>query len=238
MVTVGGAARRLSGRVRPGSVPRRDGSDAVGPPARIADLPGLLTGGTGPQWRDGALLRQVDGTTCGPAVLAVLAASTEPGWFDGGAPGVGDRFGEVQKRVHRQANRLWPRFLGTTPFGLLRWLHRHAPAAGRYRLRWVDDTSPTDLTSAFDAVTAAVRAGRPVPLMVGTWLPRHWVLAVADTGRGWQVYEPSSGELRVLDPDVLHGRSAGPVLGWPRLHAALLPDPAPPLRREPGDTGA
>ncbi|RZT87728.1 hypothetical protein EV383_4654 [Pseudonocardia sediminis] len=193
-------------------------------------LPGLLTGGTGPQWRDGVLLRQVDGTTCGPTVLTVLAAATEPGWFDTGPDGTGerfgDRFGAAQKLVHRQANRWWPRFVGTTPFGLLQWLHRHAPAAGRYRLSWVDDTSSADLTGAFDAVTTAVRAGRPVPVMVGTWLPRHWVLAIGEAGPGWRVYEPSSGEVRVLDPELLRERRAGPVLGWPRLHAALLPDPA------------
>ncbi|MBW0103368.1 hypothetical protein [Pseudonocardia sp. KRD291] len=189
----------------------------------MAHLPGVLTGGVGPQRRDGALLHQVGGTTCGPTVLTVLAASTEPGWLDTGADGFADRFGAAQRRVHRQANRLWPRFLGTTPFGLLRWLRRYAPAAGRYRVAWVDDTSAADLTGACDAVTAAVRAGRPVPLMVGTWLPRHWVLAVDEAKRGWRVYEPSSGEVRVLDPDLLHGRRAGPVLGWPRLHAALLP---------------
>ncbi|MDN5917222.1 MAG: hypothetical protein L0I76_19320 [Pseudonocardia sp.] len=196
--------------------------------------PGLVNGGAGLRRRDGAL-RQVDGTTCGPAVLTVLAAWTEPGRLDTGTAGFADRFGAAQKRVHRQVNRLWPRFLGTTPFGLVRWLRRFAPASGRYRVRWVDDTSPADLTGAFDAVSAAVRAGRPVPLMVGTWLPRHWVLAIADTGRGWRIYEPSSGEVRVLDPDALRERRAGPVLGWPRLHAALLPEPAPPLRREPGD---
>lgn len=220
MLTVGGLARRLTPRLR--SASGRAGS--AGPSSRVTALAGLLAGGTGPQHRDGALLRQVDGTTCGPAVLVVLVASAEPGWLDAGDEGLGERFGAAQRRVHRQANRLWPRFLGTTPFGLVRWLHRHAPAAGRYRVRWVDDTSPVDLTGAFDAVTAAVRAGRPVPLMVGTAIPRHWVLVLGDRGEGWRVYEPSSGEVRELDPGVLRARRAGPVLGWPRLHAALLPD--------------
>ena len=50
------------------------------------------------------------------------------------------------------------------------WLRRHAPAAGPYRVRLVDDSSPADLTDAIDRTAAALAAGRPVPLLVGAFV--------------------------------------------------------------------
>ena len=169
----------------------------------------------GPQRAGRRLLAQVDGVSCGPSVLVATAALTGSGW-----PGaVAGRFGRAQRLAHRQANRWWPRALGTTPFGMRRWLHRHAPAAGRFRIRpWSSATSR--------AVAAAAAAGHPVPLLVGSvWLPRHWVLVIRAGERGWEVYEPSSGEVRLLAPGTLVTRSATPVLGWPRAYCALVPRP-------------
>lgn len=163
----------------------------------------------------GTLLgRQVDGVTCGPSVLVVTAVLTGSGW-----PGaVADRFADAQRTAHRQANRLWPRALGTTPWGMRAWLHRHAPAAGRYRIR-----------PATSGALAEVRdAEVPVPLLVGSgWLPRHWVLLLPPSGDGrWRVYEPGSGRVRAVDLELSGQGDPAAVtrlLGWPRPWAVLLP---------------
>ena len=250
MRTVCGWARRaqaLVGAYRPAVVPVA----AVRPLA--AGRAPLLTDRVGDQRRGGVQLDQMDGTTCGSAVLVALAAWADPaetrrldgsadtdpgrGSAAGGgrgvladqapapdlAPGFGPRYDRRQKQVHRESARFWPRALGTPPWGIVAWLRRNVPAAGPYRMRLVDDLSATDLAGVIDAVTVAVRAGRPVPLLVGTVVPRHYVMAVGVQGGGWKVYEPTSGQIRVLDPSSIRRRELAPVLGFDRLHVAFLP---------------
>ncbi len=255
MRTVCGWVRRvqaLVGAYRPVVVPVA----AVRPLA--AGRAPLLTGRLGDQRRAGVQLDQTDGTTCGSAVLVALAAWADPaetrrldgpsdadpdrGAAVGGAggamtgaapapdlrPGFGTRYDARQKQVHRESARFWPRALGTPPWGIVSWLRRNAPSAGPYRMRLVDDASAADLTDVIDAVTVAVRAGRPVPLLVGTFVPRHYVLAVGVTRvgvheAGWKVYEPTSGQIRALDPSLIRRRMLRTVLGFDRLHAAFLP---------------
>jgi hypothetical protein len=193
----------------------------------------LVSDRLGLQQHAGAVLDQVDGTTCGSAVLIALAAWADPAELtrleaSGTATSlVGTRFGARydarQKEVHGQTNRWWPQALGTTPWGAVRWLRDHAPAAGRYRVRLVDDTSATDVARVIDDVRAPLAAGRPVPLLVGSLVPRHYVLALRTDGGGWRVYEPTSGQVRLLDLAVVRERRLGPVLGFDRLHAVLLP---------------
>ena len=194
----------------------------------------LLTDRLGPQQRDGAVLDQVDGTTCGSAVLIAVAAWADPaelerlegGPGDGRAlfgAGFGARFDARQQQVHRQTNRFWPRALGTTPWGAVRWLHDHVPAAGRHRVRLVDDTSADDLAKVLSAVGAVLATGRPVPLLVGSSIPRHWVLALGADDLAWRVYEPTAGQVRAVEPDAIRERRLAPVLGFDRLHAVLLP---------------
>lgn len=160
----------------------------------------------------GAVLgRQADGVSCGPSVLVVAAALTGSGW-----PGpAADRFASAQRTAHRQANRFWPRALGTTPWGMRAWLHRHAPAAGRFRIR--------PATAAARAAVAA--AGHPVPLLVGSrWLPRHWVLVTGTTGDGrWRVYEPGSGRVHAFRARPWDDSAAARALGRPRPWCVLLP---------------
>lgn len=196
----------------------------------------LLGAAPGDQVRDGVRLDQVDGTTCGSAVLVALSAwaspqelaRLDPGGSDpvvgGIRQGFGARYDARQKQVHRETNRLWPQALGTTPWGMVGWLTRNVPAAGRYRVRLVDDSSAQDVRPLVAEVGAALTAGRPVPLLVGTAVPRHWCLAlgVRDDG-GWNVYEPTSGQVRALDPELVGQRALGPVLGFDHLHAVLLP---------------
>lgn len=248
MRTVCGLARRVQ------RLAGRAGEPAL---AAVRPLAGgrrpLLTDRVGEQRRGGARLDQVDGTTCGSAVLVALAAWADPAESlrldgehgdgehgDGGAGAVaasaamsaatglavdfGVRFDARQKQVHRESTRFWPQALGTTPWGMVRWLRRNAPGAGPYRVRLVDDASAVDVAAALRAADVALAGGRPVPLLVGGLVPRHYAMAVGPHHRGgWRVYEPGSGQVRVLDVDLVRRRALAAVLGFDRLHAVLLP---------------
>jgi hypothetical protein len=246
MRTVVGVARWIGSWV--GRAARR--RPRLEPAAQVRPLAGgrrpLLPGRIGEQRRGGVRLDQADGTTCGSAVLVALAAWTDPAEtarLDGdaaaaaatgsgaaaGAPagvaiGFGERYDTRQKQVHRQSTRFWPQALGTTPWGMAGWLRRYVPGAGPYRVRLMDDRSAADVDDVLVQVGAALAAGRPVPLLVGSLVPRHYVLAlgVLDDGR-WRVYEPRSGQVRALDLKLVRERRLAPVLGFDRLHAGLLP---------------
>ncbi len=227
------------------------GAGSVARVAAVRPLAGgrapLITDRLGLQTRSGVKLDQVDGTTCGSAVLVALAAWADPAEtrrLDGdpgggavsvagtgagsGAAGVtvgfGARYDSRQRQVHRESTRLWPPALGTSPWGMVAWLRRHAPGAGPYQVRLVDDTSAVDVDATLAAVDAALTAGRPVPLLVGAFVPRHYCLVLSRDGAdAWRVYEPTSGEVRQVPLDLVRGRSFGRILAFDRLHAVLLP---------------
>jgi hypothetical protein len=245
MQTVFGLARRVQSLVGRTSWRRRAERAAVAPVRPLAEgRRPLLADGMGEQRRGGVRLDQVDGTTCGSAVLIALAAWADPsetvrldgeqattaaagaaaGAMAGVATGFGARYDARQKQVHRQSTRFWPQALGTTPWGMVGWLRRYAPGAGPYRVRLVDDTSAADVDDALAAAGVALTAGRPVPLLVGSLVPRHYVMALGVQGDGrWRVYEPTSGHVRALDLRLVRERRLAPVLGFDRLHALLLP---------------
>jgi hypothetical protein len=163
-----------------------------------------------------APLRQRDGVTCGPSVVILAGALLDAeygttlaaaGWFDA-----------EQGRVHRAINRVWPRFLGTTPAAVARALSRHSARRGvryRWRLRGRRDR-------LLD-VRESVLLGRPVPMLVGRFIPRHWVLLVDVAGtRAFKCYEPSSGEIRPVSADAIR-RARLTRLGYPRAFAFVLP---------------
>lgn len=239
MRTVCGLARRVQTLVDRGRRP------AI-PVAGVLPLAGgrrpLLSDRLGEQRRGGARLDQADGTACGSAVLVALAAWADPeetrrldgelqvgaatesaAVSTGVAVGFGSRYDARQQQVHRESARYWPRALGTTPWGMVGWLRHHVPGAGPYRVRLVDDSDVADVAAAVAAAGVALAAGRPVPLLVGATVPRHYVLALARHGGGWRVYEPTSGQVRVLDPALVQTHHLTPVLGYARLHAVLLP---------------
>jgi hypothetical protein len=245
MRTVVGVARWLGSRV--GRLARRRTQPE--PAAQVMPLAAgrrpLLSNRLGEQRRGGVRLDQVNGTTCGSAVLIALAAWADPaetlsldgeqtatasgsGAAAGGPAGIaigfGARYDARQRQVHRQSTRFWPRALGTTPWGMVGWLRRYVPGAGPYRVRLVDDRSAADVDDALAQAGTALAAGRPVPLLVGSLVPRHYVLALGllDDGR-WRVYEPTSGHVRALDLRLVRERRLASVLGFDRLHAVLLP---------------
>ncbi len=219
------------------------GRRAVVPVAAVRPLAGgrapLITDQLGLQSRNGVKLDQVDGTTCGSAVLVALAAWADPsetGRLDGGTTaltgsgvagikvGFGARYDARQREVHAASTRFWPQALGTSPWGMVAWLRRNAPGAGPYRVRLVDDASASDVSAAIDTVEAALAAGRPVPLLIGAFVPRHYCLALSRADAdAWRVYEPTSGEVRVVELDLLRRRAIAPILGFDRLHAVLVP---------------
>jgi hypothetical protein len=164
-------------------------------------------------------LRQRDGVSCGPSVAIVAGALLDEAYGSGlGVPGW---FGYEQARVHRAVNRIWPRFLGATPAAVTRAINVHSGRA-RYGWRLVH---PRD--RLLD-VREAVLLGWPVAMLVGRFIPRHWVLLVEvlplDEGVGFRCYEPSSGEVRPVSADAIRtARLTG--VGFGRPFAFVLPRP-------------
>lgn len=168
----------------------------------------------------GLRLQQRDGVTCGPSVAVVAGALLDPARRAALAkPDSGPAlFAAEQLRVHASVNRVWPRRLGTTPWGMARALTAQGSTVGvcyHWRLFRGRRDGLVD-------VTAAVADDKPVAMLVGSVIPRHWVLIVVAAGDAFECYEPSSGEIRSVDVDAVRGaRLTG--LGYPRPFAFVLP---------------
>ncbi|WP_178359646.1 hypothetical protein [Mycolicibacterium hippocampi] len=165
-------------------------------------------------------LRQRDGRTCGPSVAVVAGALLDPGYRSGLSGGDAGRawFSAEQLRVHSMVNRVWPRALGTTPLGMARALNVQSRGVGvryRWRLWWGRRDRLAD-------VLAAAGSRRPVPMLIGRYIPRHWVLIVDASEERLHCYEPSSGEMRSVGVDAVRwARLSG--LGYPRPFAFVVP---------------
>ena len=164
--------------------------------------------------------RQRDGVTCGPSVAVMAGALLDREYGSrlfGGRPGAAQQwFDSEQVRVHRAVNRVWPRALGTTPAGMARALTEHSARRG-VRYRWRPARPGDSLADVLDAIAA----GWPVAMLVGSVLPRHWVLLTELDGVMLRCYEPSSGGLvHVPVDDIRAGRLSG--LGFPRPFAFVL----------------
>jgi hypothetical protein len=167
----------------------------------------------------GLRLQQRDGVSCGPAVAVVAGALLDPdygadvanaAWFD-----------REQARVHAAANRIWPRSLGTTPWGMAKTVSGHS---GRYGVGYGWRVwRPGD---ALADVDRAVRARWPVAMLIGNVIPRHWVLIIEGGVEGGvetlRCYEPSSGGVLPVSKEAVRTAGLSP-LGFPRAFAFVLP---------------
>lgn len=201
------------------------------------------------------LLRQCDSGSCGSAALLVLAAAHDPalaawlvtgrredGWQcsllerlpgdDWRLRGVTQRAAAAQRAVLLGTNRLWPRALGTPPWGAARTLSMLTGRPWRWWL--VDPCDNADLANAVDAVRRMATAGQPVPVYVGGHrsrgvsrsVPRHVVLVLGVRDGLLQVFEPASGSVHGVAPAdlLLHPRPPLRALGgWSTVHAVVLP---------------
>lgn len=168
----------------------------------------------------GLRLQQIDSVTCGPSVALMAGALLDPHRRAALAePTAGPAlFAAQQWQLHAEVNRIWPRRLGTTPWAMARALTGQAATAGvpyRWRLCRGRRDGLADIVDA-------VAHGRPVAMLVGRIIPRHWVLIVEVAGQTMQCYEPSSGEVRAVDTAAVRGaRLTG--LGYPRPFAFVVP---------------
>lgn len=155
-------------------------------------------------------LRQRDGVTCGPSAAIVAAALLDPdyaarleqaGWFQA-----------EQATLHRQLNAVWPRALGTTPFGMVEALNTHSVGKGvRYHWRFAHGMS-------VDRIRAAVTQGWPVPMLLGKIVPRHWVLLIGFEAGRFRIYDPGVGDVLLATPAELRGG-----LGFPQVFGYVVP---------------
>lgn len=163
-------------------------------------------------------LRQRDSTTCGPSVAVVAGALVDPAYRSALTGSPRRWFDDEQLRVHTEVNRVWPRMLGTTPMGIARALTTRTEVRG-VRYRWRLFRGRRDRLTDVRHYAAA---GWPVAMLVGRFIPRHWVLIVGISGETLTCYEPSSGEVRQTEVDaVRHSQLTG--LGYPRSFAFVLP---------------
>jgi hypothetical protein len=148
-----------------------------------------------------------------PDYGAALHEAGAASWFDA-----------EQLRVHRSANVAWPRRLGMTPRALAGAINAHSVVRYRWRLRRGHEPR--------NDVMAALRSGLPVPMLVGSVIPRHWVLLVGVGARDGELrcYEPTSGAIRSVDAAaVRRARLTG--LGYRRPFAFVVPgQPGPGTR--------
>ncbi|HEY1135813.1 MAG TPA: hypothetical protein VGE77_14660, partial [Nocardioides sp.] len=172
--------------------------------------------------------RQPDGTTCGSCALVVAHLHHSPAYAAAvlGDPDLPARLRLEALAVHTATNGLrlagetqvpWPKALGTAPWALARHLRLVSgrPGSGYAWVRRRDDF--------WEHLHAAVTAGHPVPLYVGTrLLPRHVVLVLEVGDDHLLAYQPASGgTVRVTRGEV--NRDEARALGWPRVWGGVLP---------------
>jgi hypothetical protein len=141
-------------------------------------------------------LSQPDQRSCGPSSLVAARMLLDPTYTPAS-------FSDDVLALHRQLTAPvafgrtqlpWPRALGTPPWAVARAMSTYTGL--RYGTRVVRLGSRS---ADFDAVQAAVTAGHPCPLYVGTtWVPRHVVLAGGPSDAGVQVYNPGRGAIAEL----------------------------------------
>ena len=192
---------------------------------------------SGPVDYRGYRVRQYDDTSCGSTSIVVAHALIDPMYAlmltTGGHPGTADEAGRAflarlraeEQRVHHATNLLWPRLVGTPPWGLRDLLNQPAMAlGGQYRWTVTEEWVSGSVRAVVRQALAAVAQGYPVPVLIGDAIPRHYVLLVHYDTAGALFFEPTSGEVRRVSAVSLRGLDFH-VLGYPHLHGLIVPGP-------------
>jgi hypothetical protein len=175
-------------------------------------------------------VQQTDNTTCGSMTILMARAITDPLYAlylttgnstdraDASADQFQARLTAEEHRIHAATNRFWPQRLGSTPAGVTTELNRHADALGtRYESR-----SVTGGQSALRDAVKAADSAQPVPVLVGDWIPRHYILLIGREGGDLVFYEPSYATVdRVSVQNFLAGKIA--VTGFHHIYAVVTP---------------
>ena len=186
----------------------------------------------GPVTYNGSRVRQTDETTCGSMVILMARAIADPlytlylttGDSNDPAEATAARFHArlvtEEHRIHEATNTFWPQRLGSTPAGVSGELNRHADALGtRYDVRLIGRARGNPALR--DAVTAA-QNGQPVPVLIGNWIPRHYVLLIGRDEGDLLVYEPTKGRVvRVGVQAFLDGSVS--ALAYQHVKAVITP---------------
>jgi hypothetical protein len=213
---------------------------------------GVLGGIPGPATftdDDGARLRlrQQASAVAGATAVVLMRALLDPAyglWLTAGIHLEPDRepdgwafeqrFRAQQNAVHSAISRqvvgpmAWPRFLGTPPTALARFINRFAGLTG-YRFGWValDDVGDERKNAALAVLSAALMAGVPVPVYLGRPADRHVVLALPGPATDpppehLRVYDPAAGAVLDVAASSWAAGAAG-VSGWERLEGVVVP---------------
>ncbi|HET6987017.1 MAG TPA: hypothetical protein VFI00_10385 [Kribbella sp.] len=190
-----------------------------------------------PEWTGSATYRsspveQTDDTACGSMTVLVARAMTDPLYAlylttgdsrdraDASASHFQARLTAEEHRIHAATNRFWPQRLGSTPSGLTSELNRHADALGaRYEPRLVTGTGGK--SALRDAVEAAGN-GHPVPVLIGNWIPRHYILLIGRDAGDLLIYEPGYATVdRISAQSFLDGKVD--VIGFHHIYSVVTP---------------
>jgi hypothetical protein len=210
---------------------------------------GVLGGNLGPAVfsdDDGARLRlrQQSAAHGGAAAVILMRVLLDPAfalWLttgirledDRGEDGLPfeQRFRAQQDAVAAAVNRRavgpapWPRFLGSPPWALARFINRFTTLTGG-RFSWVPlvDARWQRRAAALDAVAAAASAGLPVPLVLEGSGDRAMMLAVwaPDPMGALRCYDPAAGLVVDVARSELDAGRVG-IAGLDRVEGAILP---------------
>ncbi|HEY0471398.1 MAG TPA: hypothetical protein VGD34_07020 [Kribbella sp.] len=182
----------------------------------------------------GSPVDQVDNTTCGSASILVARAMADPLYAlylttgnstdpaQASAAHFQARLTAEEQRIHSASNEIWPQSLGTSPWGIASELNRYATTTGtQYGWHPVIATSTGSNPTLLDAIKA-VENGHPVPVLIGDFLPRHYVLMVGQVGTDLLFYDPSAAAIvQVKEQDFLRGDTT--AIGFPHIEAVITP---------------
>jgi hypothetical protein len=177
-------------------------------------------------------VQQTDNTSCGSMTVLMARAMTDPLYAlylttgdsadraDASAAQFQARLTAEDDRIHDATNRFWPQRLGSTPAGVSAELNRHADELGtRYESQLV--TGAGGKSALEDAVKAAGSA-QPVPVLIGNWIPRHYILLIGREGSDLLVYEPGYATVDRIDAqNFLDGKID--VIGFHHIYAVVTP---------------